>query len=89
MTYRGQREATCENAVVAGAEALGVPSIKLNLKGNRGWPDREFWIPGGRPLLIEFKLPGEEPDPLQAHRHDTLLTLPIRSTTTPLTDSYR
>jgi len=24
---------------------LGVDSLKLNLRGNRGWPDRLFFIP--------------------------------------------
>jgi hypothetical protein len=49
-------------------EQLGVLSIKLNVKGARGWPDRMFLIPGGRPFFIEFKAPGEEPDPLQVYR---------------------
>ena len=44
---------------------LGVRSIKLNLRGNTGWPDRLFFIPGGRPLLIEFKDLGEDPEPRQ------------------------
>ena len=44
---------------------LGVRSIKLNLGGNTGWPDRLFFIPGGRPLLIEFKRPGSDLEPRQ------------------------
>lgn len=51
------------------AAALGVQSIKLTLWGDSGWPDRLFFIPGGRPLLIEFKAPGEAPRPLQKVRH--------------------
>lgn len=51
----------------------GVNSIKMNLRGNVGWPDVLFWIPGGIPLIIEFKLPGEEPDPIQYARHIFLL----------------
>lgn len=50
-------------------EQLGVRSIKLNLTGNTGWPDRLFFIPGGRPLLIEFKQPGETPEPRQRLIH--------------------
>lgn len=50
----------------------GVPNLKL---GQHGWPDRLFLIPGGRPLLIEFKAPGEEPRPRQAERHRTLRKL--------------
>ena len=37
---------------------LGIFSLKLNVKGNTGWPDREFFVPGGCPMLIEFKRPG-------------------------------
>lgn len=46
---------------------LHIPSIKLNLQGNRGWPDREFLLPI-RSAYIEFKKEGEEPYKLQAHR---------------------
>lgn len=42
-------------AVNAIAEKLGVYSIKLNGPGTRGWPDRVFLVPGGRPVFIEFK----------------------------------
>lgn len=45
---------------------LGIESLKL--KGLRGYPDRIFLIPGGRPLLIEFKRPGERPRPDQQLR---------------------
>jgi hypothetical protein len=39
---------------------------KMNGMGQRSWPDRCFFIPGGRPFLIEFKSPGEEPTVKQA-----------------------
>lgn len=45
---------------------------KLNGAGNRGWPDQLYMIPGGRPLMIEFKAEGEEPRKLQAHIHERL-----------------
>lgn len=68
-----EREAPIEEWVVAEAEStLGLTSIKLNLRGNRAWPDRLFFVPGGRPVLIEFKRPGDVPRPLQAHRHEQL-----------------
>jgi len=41
----------------------GIHSIKLDVSGHNGHPDRLFFIPGGRPLLIEFKRPGEEVEP--------------------------
>lgn len=68
-------ETDIEEWVVDQAALLGVPSLKLNLKGNRGWPDRIFLIPGGRPLFIEFKRPGEEPRKLQQQRHRILRKL--------------
>lgn len=46
--------------------------VKLNLQGRRGWPDQEYFIPGGRPFLIEFKAEGEEPRALQSHIHRKL-----------------
>ncbi len=61
----------CENAVIK----YGVLSIKLSPPGQVGWPDRLFLIHGGRPLLIEFKLPWTEPEPMQDYRHDMLKAL--------------
>ena len=60
-------ELTVENCVVAWAERYGILHVKLNLQFRRGWPDRMFLIPGGRPLLIEFKRPGKQLELLQAH----------------------
>ena len=48
-----------ENPVLAYAKRRGVRFIKLNTAGRSGWPDREFFVPGGRPLLIEFKRPDD------------------------------
>ena len=57
------------------AEANGVPHITLTLRGRRGWPDEVYWVRGGRPLLIEFKAPGEEPRKLQLYTHELLRKL--------------
>ena len=46
---------------------------KMNFQGHNGWPDQCYWIPGGRPFLIEFKAEGEDPRPLQAHIHGNLV----------------
>ena len=54
---------------------LGIVGSKLVTPGDTGYPDRIFWIPGGRPLLIEFKRPGEEPRPKQEHIHAQLKQL--------------
>jgi hypothetical protein len=51
-----------------------VASIKLEPpKGSEtGWPDRLFFIPGGRPFLLEFKERGYEPTAKQSYIHDML-----------------
>lgn len=51
---------------------LGVTSLKLNVSGNSGWPDRQFFLPGGSPLFIEFKQPGEPLSPRQRYIHKFL-----------------
>ena len=51
---------------------LGVRNIKVNTLTETGWPDRMFLIPGGMPLFIEFKQPGEEPRAKQLHIHALL-----------------
>jgi hypothetical protein len=44
---------------------LGIRSSRLKVLGDNGYPDDIFWLPGGKPLLIEFKDEDEEPRPLQ------------------------
>src|SRR5690606_14277269 len=50
-------------------QELGVFSIKIAAAQETGYPDRLFLIPGGRPLFIEFKRPGERPTPRQRLIH--------------------
>jgi hypothetical protein len=69
------REKVAERKLVAWADSQGVLSIKLNLQGRRGWPDRAFFLPGGRPYLVELKAEGEVPRKLQAHIHSQLRAL--------------
>ena len=54
---------------------LGIVGSKLVTPGDTGYPDRIFWLPGGKPLLIEFKRPGEEPEPKQEYIHAQLRKL--------------
>lgn len=56
-------------------DELGVVSVKLVTPGSTGYPDKMFLIPGGKPLLIEFKAPGESPGPKQLHIHARLKQL--------------
>lgn len=66
-------EADLEQYVCEQAQQLwDVPNVKLNLTGNTGWPDRWFLVPC-RPLLIEFKQPGEELSQRQRLIHVMLL----------------
>ena len=65
-------ESVAERRVVAWADKHGILHTKLNLQGRRHWPDRCFWLPGGRPLLIEFKRVGAGPTEAQKHLHNQL-----------------
>ncbi len=58
-------KAGVEEPVCRWADRNGIMHRKLNGFGRNGWPDREFYLPGGKPLLIEFKRPGEGLAPLQ------------------------
>ena len=69
-------ERTIENAVLAYAKRkYDLLIVKMNLQGRRSWPDRMFMPPGGKPVFIEFKRPGEKPTALQAHTHVKLANL--------------
>ena len=39
--------------------------VKMNLQGNRSYPDLMIFIPGGTPLLLELKRSGKVPSRLQ------------------------
>ena len=57
-------EAHIERTVTQWAKELGVLSIKLNVRGQRGIPDRLFML-DGKVLFIEFKKPGAVPTRIQ------------------------
>ncbi len=81
-----RRETPLETKLVkAAARELGLRSLKLTLRYDAGWPDREWLIPGGRPLFMELKAPGERPRPLQMERIATLHRLGYRAV---WTDDY-
>lgn len=54
---RKKLEIDIENDCIDAANELDIPSVKLE-KVARSWPDRCFFLPGGRPLIVEFKRPG-------------------------------
>ena len=49
--------------------------VKLNLQGNKGWPDVMVLLPEGKVLFIEFKAPGAMAYPLQQYVHRELVAL--------------
>lgn len=51
---------------------LGIVGAKLRIAGERGWPDRLFLLPGGCPLFVEFKRPGEDLRPDQVRIRERL-----------------
>lgn len=56
-------------------QELGIKGSKLTILGETGFPDRIFWLPEGKPFLIEFKRPGEKLRAKQQEIHDELLRL--------------
>lgn len=67
------RESYIQAAVVKYArQTLGVQAVKLSTMAYRSFPDFLFFIPGGVPLLIEFKAPGAKPTLLQRACHEDL-----------------
>ena len=52
-----------------------VRSIKLNVQGQTGWPDRLFLFPNKNAVSIEFKRPGFKPRPKQNFIHTILRNL--------------
>lgn len=73
-------EEKIEQAVVAWAEARGWDAIKMNIQGNRGYPDRLFISQVGVHVWIEFKRPGEKPRKLQDYRLKALRKRSVHAT---------
>lgn len=65
MAYQPSEKKTVEEPVVKLAQKLGIPVLKVNPLWAAGWPDRIFFVPGGKPLIIEFKRPGGKLRPKQ------------------------
>lgn len=65
-------EVSIEDTVVKWAAKQNIPCFKLKLDTNAGWPDRQFLLPRGTSVFIEFKKPGKKARKLQAVRIRTL-----------------
>ena len=70
-TTRAPLESALEKKLTAHAVSLGVLTLKLNVVGRRGWPDRVF-LYHGNVLFVELKRAGEKPEPLQEWTHQQL-----------------
>lgn len=81
---RGRRESALEAWCVKWARARGVQVAKLTEL--IGVPDRIFFVPGGRPLVPEFKDPGGGGAAAPAQTWH-LQTLRARGYDAPLIDS--
>jgi len=69
-------ERLIEKRTVAKAQKeFKITALKLNVAGRRGYPDRMFLIPGGKPFFIEFKRPGSVPTSLQSYTIKNLQNL--------------
>ena len=70
-------EKKIQNAAIKHATGKGIPTIRMFFGPGiqTGWPDVLFLIPGGRPLFIEFKAPGETPTKKQEKKIATLREL--------------
>lgn len=64
-------EAVVEAEVSRYAMSQGVMTLKLNVSGRRGWPDR-IYLWRGKTIFIEFKREGEQPRKLQEFIHGQL-----------------
>ena len=62
---KGRREPALEAKAVNWARHVK-KMVTAKLMKLAGVPDRVFFIPGGRPLIVEFKAKGEEPEEIQA-----------------------
>lgn len=71
MTTRKYLEGYIQGEVVKWARhTLGILASKCGTRAWRDDPDYVFWIPGGRPLLIEFKATGKKASEKQKLRHE-------------------
>lgn len=64
-------EAHIEQEITDYAKSLGMMTLKLNVKGQAGWPDR-MYVWRGHVWFIEYKAPGQKPRPLQDYIHKQL-----------------
>ena len=67
------KEKDIESTVSKWASKNGL--LHQKLLGEKGMPDRIFYTPGGKPVLVEFKKPNQSARKLQKYYHDRLMKL--------------
>lgn len=77
MSGTSELESRIEKKASDHATKLGMLSLKLNVKGQIGWPDR-LYIYKGETIFIEYKAAKEKPRAMQLHIHEQLRNHYIR-----------
>ena len=67
-------ESRIEQKTTEYAKSLGMAALKLNVKGQAGWPDR-LYLWNGHVWFVEFKAPSQKPRPLQLEVHKRMQKL--------------
>lgn len=65
------RESYIQTKVTEFAVTLGLIPLRIAVTGRKGWPDYGYMY-RERIYMIEFKRPGEKPEPLQSYVHKIL-----------------
>jgi hypothetical protein len=69
------REKNIEEKLTKVVKSMAGLSLKLNVHGFDGMPDRLVLLPNGKLAFIELKAPGKHPRPLQEKRKRQLEAL--------------
>ncbi len=77
MLGTSELESRIETKASDYAKELGMMTLKLNVKGQVGWPDRLYVYRGGV-IFIEYKAAKEKPRAIQLEIHDQLRRHNIR-----------
>lgn len=65
-------ESSHERAFVRALRAFNLETLKLNVQGQRGWPDRVVLVPPGKAVFVELKREDKELRALQEYRRERL-----------------
>lgn len=64
-------ESEIQEKVTLYATHIGLLPIRINVVGRKGWPDYGYGYKS-KMCFVEYKKPGEKPEPLQDHVHEIL-----------------